>query len=52
MTAEPLSVSTSFSSCSVVVSIFSKAVIACKAEKQGNNLKNEILLSRIIANYS
>ena len=39
MTAEPLSVSTSFSSCSVVVSIFSKAVIACKAEKQGNNLK-------------
>lgn len=51
MTVEPLSVSRLFSSGSSAVNKFSKVVIACKAEKQGNNSKNEILLSKIIAIY-
>lgn len=51
MTGDSLSRSSSFSSGTSGISNFSNVVIARKAEKEGNNLKNEILLSKIIVIY-
>lgn len=52
MTGESLSASSSFSSGPSGINNFSNVVIACKAEKEGNNLKNEILLLKLTAIYS